>query len=100
MAGPKEIVGFWTNITERKQAEEQAVQASRPEVEIGEDELPRSNNHNAARLVIASLIIGSSFVLLAARGPLMWGVSIVGLTAFACSLVSTFIWLLAPNGGP
>jgi PAS domain S-box-containing protein len=24
---PKEIVGFWTNITERKQAEEQAAQA-------------------------------------------------------------------------
>lgn len=32
---PKEIVGFWTNITERKRAEEQAVRAREHEVEIG-----------------------------------------------------------------
>jgi serine phosphatase RsbU (regulator of sigma subunit) len=32
---PKEIVGFWTNITERKQAEEQAARAREQEVEIG-----------------------------------------------------------------
>lgn len=32
---PKEIVGFWTNITERKQAEEQAAEAREREVEIG-----------------------------------------------------------------
>jgi len=29
----KEIVGFWTNITDRKQAQEQAAQASRLEVD-------------------------------------------------------------------
>jgi sigma-B regulation protein RsbU (phosphoserine phosphatase) len=32
---PKEIIGFWTNITERKQAEEQAARAREQEVEIG-----------------------------------------------------------------
>jgi phosphoserine phosphatase RsbU/P len=32
---PKEIVGFWTNITDRKQAEEQAARAREREVEIG-----------------------------------------------------------------
>jgi phosphoserine phosphatase RsbU/P len=32
---PKEIVGFWTNITERRQAEEQAARAREQEVEIG-----------------------------------------------------------------
>ena len=32
---PKEIVGFWTNITERKQAEEQAAQAREQEVDSG-----------------------------------------------------------------
>lgn len=32
---PKEIVGFWTNITERKLAEEQAAQAREREAEIG-----------------------------------------------------------------
>jgi sigma-B regulation protein RsbU (phosphoserine phosphatase) len=32
---PEEIVGFWTNVTERKQAEEQAARAREQEVEIG-----------------------------------------------------------------
>ncbi len=32
---PREIVGFWTNVTERKQAEEQAARARDQEVEIG-----------------------------------------------------------------
>ncbi len=32
---PKEIVGFWTNVTERKQAEEQAARAREQEAEIG-----------------------------------------------------------------
>jgi phosphoserine phosphatase RsbU/P len=32
---PKEIIGFWTNITELKQAEEQAARARELEVEIG-----------------------------------------------------------------
>ena len=32
---PKEIVGFWTNVTERKQAEEQAARAREREAEIG-----------------------------------------------------------------
>jgi sigma-B regulation protein RsbU (phosphoserine phosphatase) len=32
---PKEIIGFWTNITQRKQAEEQAARAREQEVEIG-----------------------------------------------------------------
>ena len=36
---PKEIVGFWTNITDRMQAQEQAAQASRLEVDSGEDKL-------------------------------------------------------------
>jgi hypothetical protein len=40
---PKEIVGFWTNITERKQAEERAAQARKQEFERGE--LMRSSTH-------------------------------------------------------
>jgi PAS domain S-box-containing protein len=85
---PKEIVGFWTNITERKQAEELAAQAIGQEADIGEDELARFNNRIAVRLVIAALIVGSGFLLLEEKGPLMWGVPIIGLTIFAlgCSL--------------
>jgi PAS domain S-box-containing protein len=85
---PKEIVGFWTNITERKEAEEQAAQASGQEADIGEDELTRFNNRIALRLVIGALIVGSGLLLLEEKGPLMWGVPIIGLTVFAlgCSL--------------
>src|SRR3984893_11730174 len=43
---PKEIVGFWTNITERKQAEERAVQARKQEFE--RNELIRSSDRNIA----------------------------------------------------
>src|SRR3984893_5279695 len=89
---PKEIVGFWTNITERRQAEGQAARASGQEVAIAEDELTRSNNRIAVRRVIAALIVGSSFLLL--NGPVMWGVTIIGLAVFAlgCSLGLTLFW--------
>jgi len=95
---PKEIVGFWTNITERKQAEERAAQAREQEVDSGE--LNRSNNRIAVRLVIAALIVGSSFLLLANEGPLTWGMTIIGLTVFAvgCSLGSILIWLVVKSG--
>jgi PAS domain S-box-containing protein len=83
---PKEIVGFWTNITERKQAEERAAQASR--LDIGEDELTRLNNRIAVRVVIGALIVGSGLLLLRREAHLMWGVPIIGLTflALGCSL--------------
>ena len=96
---PKEIVGFWTNITERKQAEEQAAQASRLEIDIGEDELARFNNRIAVRVVIAALIVGSGLLLLEGRGPLVWGVPIIGLTFFAlgCSLGLILISLVVKS---
>jgi PAS domain S-box-containing protein len=96
---PKEIVGFWTNITERKQAEAQAAQAREQEVESGE--LNRSSDRNiAVGLVIAALIVGSSFLFFAAKGPLMWGMTIIALTVFAvgCSLGLILIWLVVKSG--
>ena len=95
---PTEIVGFWTNITERKQAEERAAQAREQEVDSGE--LNRSNNRIAVHLVIAALIVGSSFLLLANEGPLTWGTTIIGLTVFAvgCSLGLILIWLVVKSG--
>jgi PAS domain S-box-containing protein len=95
---PMEIVGFWTNITERKQAEQRAAQAREQEVDSGE--LNRSNNRIAVRLVIAALIVGSSFLLLANEGPLTWGTTIIGLTVFAvgCSLGLILIWLVVKSG--
>ena len=97
---PKEIVGFWTDITERKQAEEQAAQARGQAVDIGEDALTRFNNRIAVRLVIAALIIGSSFLLLADKGALMWGMTIIALTVLAvgCSLGLILIWLVVKSG--
>jgi PAS domain S-box-containing protein len=96
---PTEIVGFWTDISERKQAEEQAAQAREQDTESGE--LNRSSNRNIAiGLVIAALIVGSSFLLFANRGPLTWGTTIIGLTPFAvgCSLGLIFIWLVVKSG--
>jgi adenylate cyclase len=95
---PNEIVGFWTNITKRKHAEEQAAQAREQEADSGE--LNRSNNRIAVRLVIAALIVGSSFLLLANEGPLTWGTTIIGLTVFAvgCSLGLILIWLEVKSG--
>jgi PAS domain S-box-containing protein len=95
---PKEIVGFWTNITERRQAEEQAARAREQEVE--RFELGRSSDRNiAVGLVIAALIVGSSFLLFD-KGPLMWGMTIIGLTVFAvgCSLGLILIWLVVKSG--
>jgi adenylate cyclase len=95
---PTEIVGFWTNITERKQAEQRAAQAREQEVDSGE--LNRSNNRIAVRLVVAALIVGSSFLLLANEGPLTWGTTIIGLTVVAvgCSLALILIWLEVKSG--
>ena len=95
---PMEIVGFWTNITERKQAEQRAAQAREQEVDSGE--LNWSNNRIAVRLVIAALIVGSSFLLLANEGPLTWGMTIIGFTVFAvgCSLGLILIWLVVKSG--
>ena len=87
---PKEIVGFWTNITERKQAEERAAKARKQEVERAE--LIRSSDRNiAVGSVIAALIIGSGF---------LWGMTIIGLTIFAvcCSLGLILIWLVVKSG--
>jgi hypothetical protein len=95
---PTEIVGFWTNITERRQAEEQAAQAREQDIESGE--LNRSSNRNIeVGLVVAVLIIGSSFLLFANRGPLTWGTTIIGLTPFAvgCSLGLILIWLIVKS---
>jgi len=91
---PKEIVGFWTNITERKQAEEKAAQASGQAVDIGEDAWTRFNNRIAVHLVIAALIVGSSFLLLA-------GMTIIALTVLAvgCSLGLILIWFVGPANG-
>ncbi|MEW6037860.1 MAG: SpoIIE family protein phosphatase [Pseudomonadota bacterium] len=67
---PKEIVGFWTNITERKQAEEQVARAREQEVEIGFkiqqtlllDQPPRDfPGARVAALTIPSQRIGGDF---------------------------------------
>jgi PAS domain S-box-containing protein len=95
---PKEIVGFWTDITERKQAEERAARAR--EQEVKRYELVRSSDRNiAVGTVIAALIVGSSFLFFH-EGPLAWGMTVIGLTAFAvgCSLGLILIWLVVKSG--
>lgn len=91
---PKEVVGFWTTISDRKRAEEQEAQARVLETEISE--LSRTNNRIALRLVVASLIVGAVFLLLAAKGPLMWGMTILALAIFTlgCALAAILTWLV------
>jgi type IV secretory pathway TrbD component len=86
---PKEIVGFWTNITERKLAEQKAAQARKQELERGE--LIQSSDRNIAiATVLAVLIIGS----------LLWGINAVGLTVFAacCIFGPILVWLVVKSG--
>ncbi len=96
---PTEIVGFWTNITERKHAEDQTAQASGQEVAVVEEELARFNNRIVFRLVTAALIVGSGLLLLEGKGPLLWGVSIIGLIVFAlgCGLGLILISLVVKS---
>ena len=63
-------------------------------------ELNRSSNRIAVGLVIAALIIGSSFMLVAEKGPLVWGMTAIGLVVFAlgCSLGLMLIWLVVKSG--
>ena len=95
---PKEIVGFWTNITERKQAEEREAQARELEFEIGD--LNQSANRIAVQLVTFALIVGSSFLLLADKRPLTWEMTVIGLTVFAVgsSLALILIWHVVNSG--
>ena len=87
---PKEIVGFWTNITERKQAEARAAQVRKQVFERGEL-LGSSDRNIAVGSVLAALIISSSF---------LWGMTITGLTVFVvcCILGFIVIWLVVKSG--
>jgi PAS domain S-box-containing protein len=93
---PKEIVGYWTNVTSRKQAEERAAESST--LDTGEDELIRLNNHIALRVVIGALIIGPGSLFLREEARQMWGTQILGLTVFAlgCGL-GLYLFLRALN---
>jgi PAS domain S-box-containing protein len=86
---PKQIIGFWSSITERKEAEQQAAQALKQELERGE--FIRSSDRNIAiGTVLAILIVG----------PFLWGITNIGLTIFvaSCSFGLMLIWRLAKSG--
>ncbi len=87
---PKEIVGFWTNITERKLAGARAAQARKQESERSKM-LGSSDRNIAVGSVLAALIISSSF---------LGGMTITGLTVFVVSCILGFIviWLVVKSG--
>jgi PAS domain S-box-containing protein len=93
---PKEIVGYWTNVSERKQAEEQAAESST--LGTGEDELTRLNNRIAVRVVIGAMIFGSGLLFLREEARQMWGVPVLGLTVFALGCgAGLYLFLRALN---
>jgi len=93
---PKEIVGYWTNVSERKQAEERAAESST--LGTGEDELTRLNNRIAVRVVIGAMIFGSGLLFLREEARQMWGAQILGLAVFALGCgVGLYLFLRAVN---
>jgi ubiquinone biosynthesis protein len=106
-----EEVGQWAGIARRLPREVEdlikVMSAGRFSIDFGRQgfdflvgELNRSSNRIAVGLVIAALIVGSSSMLLADKGPSMWGMTVIGLAVFAagCSLGMMLIWLVFKSG--
>jgi ubiquinone biosynthesis protein len=106
-----EEVGQWAGVARRLPQEVEnlvkTMTTGRFSIDIGRQgfdfvvgELNRSSNRIAVGLVIAALIVGSSFMLLAEKGPSMWGMTVIGLAVFAagCSLGLMLIWLVVKSG--
>lgn len=104
-------VGQWAGVARRLPLEVEhlvkAMTAGRFSIDLGRQgfdvvvgELNRSSNRIAVGLVIAALIIGSSFMLLAEKGPLLWGMTAIGLAVFTvgCSLGFMLIWIVVKSG--
>jgi len=55
------------------------------------DEMDRSSNRLVMGLIIAALIIGSSLIILAAKGPMLWDLPLFGLVVFAFACLFGFV---------
>ena len=53
----------------------------------------RGNDIVAAGIVVASLVVGSSLIIQTGRGPLVWGVPMLGLLGFGFAALFG-IWLV------
>ena len=63
-------------------------------------EMDRSSNRLTVGLIVAALIIGSSLIILAGKGPMLWDLPIFGLTVFAIAcLLGLFLVLLVLRSG-
>ncbi|MDZ7722669.1 MAG: AarF/ABC1/UbiB kinase family protein [candidate division KSB1 bacterium] len=58
------------------------------------NEIGRSSNRLSFSLIIASLIIGSSLIIRTGMGPVVWGVSIVGLVGYILAGMMGLLLLL------
>jgi len=56
-------------------------------------ELDRSSNRIAFSLIIASIIIGSSFIIQLEKGPLLWGYPLLGIVGYLLATILGF-WLI------
>jgi ubiquinone biosynthesis protein len=56
-------------------------------------ELDRSSNRIAFALIIASIIVGSSFIIQLEKGPLLWGYPFLGIVGYLLATVLGF-WLI------
>lgn len=63
-------------------------------------DLDKASNRLATGLIVAALILGSSWVIQARGGPLLWGVPAIGLLGFAFALILTMglFWAIWRSG--
>jgi ubiquinone biosynthesis protein len=55
--------------------------------------LDRSSNRIAFALIIASIIVGSSFIIQLEKGPLLWGYPFLGIVGYILATILGF-WLI------
>ena len=59
-----------------------------------ENEINKFSNKLSISLIISSVIIGSSLILQSSIGPLIWGLSFLGLIGYTASIISIFFLIL------
>lgn len=85
-AVPAQITRIFQKMIEGKFAVDFVHQGYEPML----DELDRSSNRVSFSVIIASLIVGSSLIVLAGRGPLLWDFPVFGILGFLLAGVLGF----------
>ncbi|HSH69408.1 MAG TPA: AarF/ABC1/UbiB kinase family protein [Deferrisomatales bacterium] len=83
---PRQLTRLFQKMIEGKFAVDFVHQGYEPVI----DEMDRSSNRISFSLIISALIIGSAVIVLAGRGPLLWGFPVFGILGFMLAGVLGF----------